>query len=94
MKKERLTPRANQKKVNRSVSPQNVTLKGKTKDLGGPLRGLGKENECVNSKEQTLQICLDLASYHKREAEELKQKNEKLEEKLKEEVKDIEHLRS
>lgn len=45
MKKDRLTPRADRKKTNRSVSPQNVTSKGKAKIFFPTSRNLGKENQ-------------------------------------------------
>lgn len=45
MKKDRLTPRADRKKTNRSLSPQNVANKGKAKNFFPTSRGSAKENQ-------------------------------------------------
>ena len=70
MKKDKLTPRKEQRKGNKSVSPCNATSKAKLKNcyLAHKIQ-INKENDQGNQKEETsMKICLDLANYHKKEA--------------------------
>lgn len=95
MRKDRLTPRKEGKKTNRSISPHNAASKSKLKSCFAAQKHAGKENESVNSHQQeSIKICLDLANYHKNESEELKQRNGLLEGKFTEQMRDMEDLRS
>ena len=95
MKRERLTPRNEKKKANKSVSPHKALSKAKLKNYFPAPRDADKECEQPNSKdEHSMKICLDLANYHKKESEMLKKKNELLEAKFTEQVDDLERLRS
>lgn len=95
MKRERLTPRNERKKANKSVSPHKAPSKTKMKNCFPTPKDADRECEQSSSKdEHSMKICLDLANYHKKESEMLKRKNELLETKFTEQVDDLEHLRS
>ena len=94
MKKDRLTPRGDRRKINRSISPQSVIQKGKPKECFLAPKNSNKQNDPSNSKDNhSIKICLDLASYHKKEAQQMKLKNQSLEERLKEQCNDMEDLK-
>lgn len=95
MKRDRLTPRNDKKKPNKSISPHKVSSKTKLKNYFPAQKNIDKENEPLNSKdENSMKICLDLANYHKKESEMLKKKNHLLEVRFTEQVDDMENLRS
>ncbi len=94
MKKDKVGLREDKKRCNRSVSPQNAGMKGKMKMALPIHKNASKENESLNLKQQqSLKICLDLASYHKKESQELKVKNQQLSLQLKGEISDMEKLK-
>ena len=67
MKKDKLTPRNDRKKVNRSISPCNAASKTKLKNGFFNHKLTDKENDPMNSKDEaSMKICLDLANYHKK----------------------------
>ena len=92
----------NRLKSHHSVSPLNHTVNNSSENIVSKRKLDKKQATLRETREETgkskiensMKMCLELASHHQQNAQELKAKNEHLEKKIKSQVKDMEALRN